>query len=327
MARRKVEPVHHSIKEKLGYPGDISDEEFWADWKVRTTKVCKPCWELKYCPYGTLVELSPLLPSTRDDAIANNEYLRKAIETETVGFKEDLNSQQKAELKELIDAMEDDPLAFALDVANDLRVEAIIQEVLDSGEDDPFSTLFEPPMSIHHYRSAFPIESQKERRKREEKAFTPEVRKRIEEKIKQMKKWLETGVRDHTKPIEGWRKRSFEKKVATFNADKYPSTTPTSIYETQCNIYGHVCPVFFAANAVTETTDERRLGRYIPFETKMRVVRRDNYTCQHCGKHLLDTEVEFDHIIPISKGGSSVESNVRLTCFDCNRSKSDDVEL
>jgi 5-methylcytosine-specific restriction endonuclease McrA len=56
----------------------------------------------------------------------------------------------------------------------------------------------------------------------------------------------------------------------------------------------------------------------------MRVVRRDNHTCQHCGKQLKDDEVEFDHIIPIVKGGSSEEHNIRLTCFDCNRDKSDD---
>ena len=75
---------------------------------------------------------------------------------------------------------------------------------------------------------------------------------------------------------------------------------------------------------MTETSTIRRRGRYIPFPVKMRVVRRDNHTCQHCGKHAADTEVEFDHKIPISKGGSSEEHNVRLTCFDCNRDKSDD---
>jgi len=35
----------------------------------------------------------------------------------------------------------------------------------------------------------------------------------------------------------------------------------------------------------------------------MRVVRRDNYTCQHCSKHLEDPEVEFDHIMTDIKGG------------------------
>lgn len=35
----------------------------WADkvgWKRRVRAVCKPCWELRYCPYGPLVEEFPL---------------------------------------------------------------------------------------------------------------------------------------------------------------------------------------------------------------------------------------------------------------------------
>jgi hypothetical protein len=35
----------------------------WAvkiDWERRIKAVCKPCWELKYCPYGPLVEEFPL---------------------------------------------------------------------------------------------------------------------------------------------------------------------------------------------------------------------------------------------------------------------------
>jgi len=35
----------------------------WAnkiDWEKRVKAVCKPCWELKYCPYGILVEDFPL---------------------------------------------------------------------------------------------------------------------------------------------------------------------------------------------------------------------------------------------------------------------------
>ena len=90
-----------------------------------------------------------------------------------------------------------------------------------------------------------------------------------------------------------------------------------------CTVFGHVCPVVFAAEWFSETDEERRTGRYIPFKTKIRVVRRDNYTCQHCSKHLLDNEVEFDHIIPVAKGGSSEEHNIRLTCHDCNADKSD----
>jgi hypothetical protein len=31
-------------------------------WKERVKAVCKPCWEIKYCPYGPLVETFPLSP-------------------------------------------------------------------------------------------------------------------------------------------------------------------------------------------------------------------------------------------------------------------------
>ncbi|HEX2851933.1 MAG TPA: HNH endonuclease, partial [Opitutaceae bacterium] len=30
------------------------------NWKKRVKAVCKPCWEIKYCPYGPLVEQFPL---------------------------------------------------------------------------------------------------------------------------------------------------------------------------------------------------------------------------------------------------------------------------
>jgi hypothetical protein len=42
-------------------PKDIFAE--WGkriDWKKRVKAVCKPCWEIKYCPYGPLVEEFPL---------------------------------------------------------------------------------------------------------------------------------------------------------------------------------------------------------------------------------------------------------------------------
>lgn len=39
----------------------------WAkkvDWNKRIKAVCKPCWEIKYCPYGSLVEYMPILKAT-----------------------------------------------------------------------------------------------------------------------------------------------------------------------------------------------------------------------------------------------------------------------
>ena len=35
--------------------------------------------------------------------------------------------------------------------------------------------------------------------------------------------------------------------------------------------------------------------------------------------------LEFDHIIPLSKGGANTYRNIQLLCESCNRSKSDNI--
>lgn len=55
---------------------------------------------------------------------------------------------------------------------------------------------------------------------------------------------------------------------------------------------------------------------------------RDNFTCRTCGNsthaepNLL---LEIDHIIPVAKGGCTVEDNLQTLCWKCNRSKSDKI--
>ena len=55
---------------------------------------------------------------------------------------------------------------------------------------------------------------------------------------------------------------------------------------------------------------------------------RDNFTCCTCGNsthaepNLL---LEIDHIIPVAKGGCTVEDNLQTLCWKCNRAKSDKI--
>ena len=88
-----------------------------------------------------------------------------------------------------------------------------------------------------------------------------------------------------------------------------------------CRIFGHDCPVFFVAEPLTETKELRNISRSIPRITQFRVLKRDNQICRDCGSAVRDQDVEFDHIIPWSKGGSSDEHNVKLLCKTCNRRK------
>lgn len=49
------------------------------------------------------------------------------------------------------------------------------------------------------------------------------------------------------------------------------------------------------------------------------VFERDNYTCVYCNSKAL--VIECDHVIPITKGGSSNIRNLVTACKDCNRTK------
>lgn len=67
------------IKHLLGFGPNVSERKVRVEWERRTKSVCKPCWELKYCPYGPLVEDFPLLPPTRAEAIRHNEFLKRQL--------------------------------------------------------------------------------------------------------------------------------------------------------------------------------------------------------------------------------------------------------
>ncbi|HYB58950.1 MAG TPA: HNH endonuclease [Candidatus Acidoferrales bacterium] len=209
MAEKKVDVENELIKEAIEYskkhkptPEEVKSKK---EWQKRRKQVCKPCWELKYCPYGPLVEDFPSLGPTREEAIEGHEFV-------------------KGQLK----------------------------------------------------KGAY----------------------------------------------VGWRKQYLQDEVKSFDPRKYPEQHKKEEIEKSCTIFGHTCPVFFVNEPFTETTEMRRISRNIPRSTMLRVARRDNCTCQICGKTVLDNEIEFDHVIPLSKGGSTEENNLQVSCLDCNRKKS-----
>lgn len=61
-------------------------------------------------------------------------------------------------------------------------------------------------------------------------------------------------------------------------------------------------------------------------ELRKKVMLRNNYTCQICGKYMPDeVGLQVDHIIPVSKGGKTVLSNLQVLCSKCNGSKSNKI--
>lgn len=69
-------------------------------------------------------------------------------------------------------------------------------------------------------------------------------------------------------------------------------------------------------------TTEGGPSRHIPHDVKIAVWQRDQGKCIQCGA---TDYLEFDHIIPFSKGGASSVNNVQLLCRRCNLKKADSI--
>ena len=68
-----------------------------------------------------------------------------------------------------------------------------------------------------------------------------------------------------------------------------------------------------------EESENPKRSRRITQEVKDKVWNRDGGKCVECGSN---ENLEFDHIIPHSKGGANTYRNIQLLCEPCNRSKS-----
>lgn len=73
-----------------------------------------------------------------------------------------------------------------------------------------------------------------------------------------------------------------------------------------------------------EKSEEWKYERVrIPEEVRIAVWRRDQGRCARCGSR---ENLEYDHIVPVSKGGGNTERNIELLCQDCNRAKGNRIE-
>lgn len=57
----------------------------------------------------------------------------------------------------------------------------------------------------------------------------------------------------------------------------------------------------------------------VPRDIQRAVYKRDGGKCVYCGNR---RNLEFDHIIPLAKGGSNTIKNLQILCQKCNRQKS-----
>lgn len=66
----------------------------------------------------------------------------------------------------------------------------------------------------------------------------------------------------------------------------------------------------------------------IPLNRRIRILCRDNYNCQLCGKDLHNVEPPgrvFDHKVPVSKGGNRNSKNLWVLCANCDKHKGNKI--
>lgn len=61
----------------------------------------------------------------------------------------------------------------------------------------------------------------------------------------------------------------------------------------------------------------------VPSLTNRELFRRDRHTCMYCLMPLPDHQLTRDHILPMSRGGLDVWTNVITACRACNQRKAD----
>jgi hypothetical protein len=74
---------------------------------------------------------------------------------------------------------------------------------------------------------------------------------------------------------------------------------------------------------LAQHTEPRSERTGIPEEVRIAVWRRDNGRCVKCGSR---ERLEYDHIVPVSRGGSNTVRNIELLCEVCNPSKGANIQ-
>lgn len=78
-------------------------------------------------------------------------------------------------------------------------------------------------------------------------------------------------------------------------------------------------------NKYEETIKQER--KIMNDDIRYNVLKRDNFTCKLCGISAKDgAKLHVDHIIPVSKGGKTIMSNLQTLCDRCNMGKSNKME-
>jgi len=106
-----------------------------------------------------------------------------------------------------------------------------------------------------------------------------------------------------------------KESIIEYNTEGKRSNLPSTYHFT---LYSALEPIIVRGKRNKILPEDKR-SRRIPQDVKDAVWRRDEGKCVECGSN---EDLEFDHIIPHSRGGANTYRNIQLLCEKCNRQKS-----
>jgi hypothetical protein len=122
---------------------------------------------------------------------------------------------------------------------------------------------------------------------------------------------------------------------STTQMDKSPSKFSSMTYRRRFGSWLNACKSFIKYKKndpefIRLITKKTSKSRTINQKTRLKIFKRDNYTCTICGKSpatCIGVTLHIDHIKPFSKGGNNNLENLRTLCDKCNIARGNDESL
>ncbi len=110
--------------------------------------------------------------------------------------------------------------------------------------------------------------------------------------------------------------RVVNEQYQTFDFESW-SDLSVSVHDESVGLVNRVIRV---PRVILLVSYDRVPKRHVRF-SRYNIYARDNCTCQYCGLSFPRHELNLDHVIPSSRGGTSTWENVVCSCHECNRCK------